>query len=41
MKALLKRLIILGILGGIGYFVCSKMCKKEDGSCGCGCKQTA
>lgn len=33
MKALLKRLIVLGILGGIGYFAYTKMCKKDGGCC--------
>lgn len=33
MKTLLKRIIILGVLGGVGYLVCTKMCKKDAGCC--------
>ena len=35
MKKLCKTTVILGILAGIGYLICTKMCKKED----CGCKK--
>jgi hypothetical protein len=35
MKKLLKRIIILVILGGIGYFISTKFCKKD----GCSCKK--
>ena len=34
MKTLIKKIIILGILGGIGYFIYTKaLCKKNDCSC--------
>jgi hypothetical protein len=33
MKTFLKRVMILGILGGIGYFISKKFCKKDDCCC--------
>jgi hypothetical protein len=33
MKKLFKWTIVLSILGGIGYFVCNKFCKKDNSSC--------
>ena len=35
MKKLCKLTVILGILAGVGYLVCTKMCKKDS----CGCKK--
>jgi hypothetical protein len=35
MKKLLSRIILLGILAGIGYLACKKFCNKDN----CGCKK--
>jgi hypothetical protein len=39
MKKLFMRIIVMGILAGIGYLVCKKFCNKDN--CGCGCKKEA
>lgn len=39
MKRLFVRVIVLGILAGVGYLVCKKFCNKDN--CGCGCKKEA
>ncbi len=39
MKKLFMRIIVLGILAGIGYLVCKKFCNK--GTCGCSNKKEA
>jgi hypothetical protein len=37
MKKLFMRIIVLGILGGIGYVACKKLCNKDR----CGSKKEA
>jgi len=39
MKKLFMRVVVLGILAGIGFFVCKKFCNKDK--CGCSGKKEA